>query len=73
MYKSHDEHVTHVGVVLQELKLNPLNYSLYIPASGQGRMGKFMVDSHLLIDYALAGNVPKLEVSAWQPLILLNS
>lgn len=47
---------------LQELTLNPLNYGLYLPATGKGKMGKFMNDSNLLIEYALEGKVPKLEV-----------
>ncbi len=44
--------------------MNPLNYGLYFPSTGRENHGKFMVDSNLLIDYALEGNVPKLEVSA---------
>lgn len=50
------------SVFLQELTLNPLNYGLYLPATGKGKLGKFMNDSQRLIEYALEGKVPKLEV-----------
>ena len=57
---------------LKELNLNPLNYGLYLPSIGPGKHGQFMNDSSLLMDYALEGNVPRLEVIT-TPCILLYS
>ena len=47
----------------QDLPKDPLNYSLYLPASGDGKLGKFMDDGYLLSHYAMQGNIPRLEVS----------
>ena len=49
---------------LQELPGDPLNYSLYLPSSGSGKLGKYMDDGLLLSNYALQGNIPKLEVGS---------
>lgn len=50
--------------MIQELPGDPLNYSLYLPSSGSGKLGKYMDDGLLLSNYALQGNIPKLEVGS---------
>ena len=52
-------------LVLQDLPKSALNYSLYLPTgiSGTGKLGKFLDDGRMLIDYTLHGHVPRLEVS----------
>ena len=48
----------------QDLPKDPLNYSLYLPASGGGKLGKFLDDGYLLSHYAMQGKIPRLEVSS---------
>ena len=47
---------------LQDLPNDLLNYSLYMPPTGVGKLGKYLDDGRLLSDYTLQGHVPKLEV-----------
>ena len=54
---------TYSLVPLQDLPKDPLNYSLYLPASGGGKLGKFLDDGYLLSHYAMQGKIPRLEVS----------
>ena len=53
---------TYSLVPLQDLPKDPLNYSLYLPASGGGKLGKFLDDGYLLSHYAMQGKIPRLEV-----------